>query len=95
MNKEIFQIEPELFYKVGMYCFIIIGIMNFLNYFYFLRVQTIFSSISSFTGIIFNFALAGFFYYLLKQSSPEISTEYASDNIKEILEQIGANNNQK
>lgn len=89
------EINQESFFKVGRICFLIIGIANIFSYFLNLSNQNFFSTIAAWASIIFNFALAGFFQYLLnqaKQSEPQITEEYQSDDISEIIEQIKKKN---
>jgi hypothetical protein len=88
MDLKKIEIKPEIFYIVGIYCFLIIGIMNIGNFFYSLHHQNFFTTISSWANIFFNFVLSGFFYYLFKQSNPQITEEYSSENIDDLLKQI-------
>ena len=82
------QLEPNFFFQVGKYCFIIIGVMNIANYFLFIQSHNIFSSVGAWAGIIFNFALAAFFQYMQNQSDVQTTSEYASDDVSDIINQI-------
>ena len=63
------QITPDLFYKVGFGCFTVISICSFFNLALNWAILNIFSKISSMASLIFNLALVGFFYYLIKTQS--------------------------
>lgn len=82
------QITQETFFKVGIVCFFVIGCANIANYFYNLSIQNPFTTISSWAIIIFNFALSGFFYFLYKQLTPDITEEYQSEEIEDIIKQV-------
>lgn len=72
---------------MGVISFLIIGLMNTINFIIFWSINNIFSKISGFMGIIFNIALVLFFNYL-RNLEPTYSEEYASDDIEEIIKDI-------
>ena len=81
------EIDTRTFYNVGVYCFLIIGIFNTLNYVNNILVLNFFSKISGLAGIIFNFALVLFFNYL-RNMTPIEETVAESDDIEEIIKEI-------
>lgn len=82
------EISPEVFFKVGIWCFLIIAFMNIGNFFYTLQHHNFFTSVSAWANIFFNFVLAGFFFYLFKQANPQVTEEFASDDIDDLIEQV-------
>lgn len=86
------EITQERFFKIGVWCFLIIGLMNIGIFIENYKYLNFYSITSSWASIIFNFALSGFFYYLLKQTSPQIEEEYASEDIKELLQEVKKQN---
>lgn len=82
------KIEPETFYKVGFWCFTVIFFMQIGNFFYLIEFQNFFTTISTIAGLIFNATLALFFRYLWTQSAPQMSEEYASDDIEDIIKEV-------
>lgn len=88
MNFKDIQVSPELFFRVGMWCFLLIGIFNILNYFYLAGSHNIFSTLSSWIYIVFNFILALFFRYLYNQQVPQVSEDFASDDVEEIIKTL-------
>lgn len=89
------EITQERFFKIGMWCFFIIAMMNILNFFYTIKYHNIFTVISSWASIIFNLALVGFFYYLYSQTTPQITEEYADNSIDDLIKQIKEEENDK
>jgi len=92
--KEI-QIEQSTFFKVGIVCFGIIALANLFTLFYFWQDSFIGSKISSIAGIIFDIAMLLFFNYLLNMSREQITEEYASDDVNEIIQKIKRGNHEK
>lgn len=83
------KINMSQFYLTGIVCFAIIGVMNLTNFFIFYEINNVFGRISSFFGVVFNFALVLFFNYLRGMSGdPEYSEEYASEDINQIIKDI-------
>jgi len=83
MKLEDLQITPQMFYKTGMGCFLVIAVCNICNFFIFFGKTNIPSKISSLGGIVFNFVLIGFFYYLYKQVTPQAQTSFNTDTTPE------------
>ena len=75
------MIDQDKLYKLGLICFTVIAICGVCNFFIFYEVNNWPSRISSAFSTLFNFGLAGFFWYLIKTSG--ISQEY-SNTAKEI-----------
>lgn len=89
------EIDPPFFFKVGMWCFILIGVFSILNFFSGVHVHTLWSGLSTWVSIFFNFIVAGFFHYMLKQSAPQVTTEYESNDISELIKEVKKNANNK
>jgi hypothetical protein len=80
-------IKAKLFYQSGIACFLIIGICNLINFFIFYDNGNIYSHIASLGGIVFNFMLVGFFYYLYKTQSSTLPEE-APEDIREAVKEF-------
>jgi len=83
------DVTPDLFFKVGRACFLIIGIaslINFIDGFQFLNIPSIISQGSS---IFFNFVTAGFFHYMLKQSNTSMPESLDNSELKEVMKEFG------
>lgn len=79
------EITPERFYKVGLWCFTIIGFAKVLDLL-FRGGNTIFGVIGSIFDIIFTFIVALFFKYLLKTTSNDLLDVQPEDISKDIQE---------
>lgn len=73
--------DMNKFFKIGIFCFISIGILNFYSLINMFRGMSLSAILSSLVSIFFNFVIAYFFYYSLKQQNLAI-------NIDEIEEQF-------
>lgn len=82
------EISPETFYIVGMVSFSIIGLMSIFNLILGWYLSNIYSKISSLANIIFDFALVLMFNYIKNMSTPQVETEYASDDVNEIITKL-------
>lgn len=69
------EINTRTFYKVGVWCFLIIFLMGLLNFFIYFPITNIFSKISQVANLVFQGALVGFFRYLLKTTPKELKSE--------------------
>lgn len=72
-------IDPKLFYKTGIVCFSIVALCNLANYVIFFNDLNAFSKLGNGAGLVFNFALAGFFYYLLKNQASSLPGEEVNE----------------
>lgn len=81
------EINTKRLYIIGIFCFSIIGIANFVSFTLTFSVTSIWAKVAALGGIIFNFALVFFFKYLLSME-PQITDEVESDDIDEIIEEI-------
>jgi len=95
MRLKDFQIKMETFYRIGVICFLVIAIANIFT----LKIlweEAVFSGkITSIASILFYFALAMFFNYLLNMSRPDVTTQYASDDVEDIIREIKGVTNDK
>jgi len=66
------NIKLTTFYKVGIFCFLIVGIGNSYSLINHWAILDIGATTSSIFSIIFNFALVLFFNYLRKSAPPEL-----------------------
>lgn len=73
------QIDPKMFYKVGIGCFSIITICAIINFFVFISRQNIFSILASLGNIVFDLALVGFFIYLYRGFNSQLPQDTAQD----------------
>jgi|TARA_Y100000310_G_scaffold195295_1_gene195285 hypothetical protein len=89
------EINQETFFKVGIFCFAVIGLANIGNYFYTLEIQNIFSSIVAWAGIVFNFALMFFFLYLYKQTSINIENVEEFNDLDALMEEMNKQDDKK
>ena len=65
------EIDTRMFYKLGCWCFGIIALANTFGFgVSYSTIVNKFYVISSLAGIIFNYALFGFFLYLYRQLPP-------------------------
>jgi len=74
MNLKDVKIDMVTFYKMGIFCFIVIGVMNSYSLYYNWSNVLWSGRVSAAFGIIFNFCLVMLFNYFL-QSMPKISEE--------------------
>lgn len=81
------EITPKRFYITGIICFSIIAVFNIANFIAFFSATNFFSKMSSLGGIVFNIALVGFFFFLLRQE-PAMEEVAASDDIEEIIKEV-------
>lgn len=81
------ELTPRRFYITGIICFLVIGIFNSINYITYFNQVNLYSKIASLFGIVFNFALALFFKYLLSQDPAQISIMQGGD-IDEVIEDL-------
>jgi len=71
------EITPSKFYKIGVWCFGIVAIANTAGFINALIALDNFSAanglilISKSAGLVFNYTLFGFFFYLNKTSPPD------------------------
>lgn len=83
------EITPRRLYIIGMWCFLIVGVTQTVSYVLNFPILNIWSKIGNAGTLIFNFALAGLFKYLLTlepQEEEEIIAE--SDDINEIIKEV-------
>lgn len=95
MKLQNLEISQETFFKVGLWCFLIIAFMNIANFFYTIHYQNFFTTISSWANIFFNFCLAGFFFYLKNQMTLQITEEIQSGDIEDIIKQVKEKENEE
>jgi len=88
MKLQDLQISQETFFKVGVGSFAIIALANAATLFYTWANIPMSARVSSLVGIIFNIAMVLFFNYLLNMARPQITEEYAGDDVKEIIGRI-------
>lgn len=81
------EFSLALFYKIGMFCFIGIGIMGSFELYGSYPYMTPYGIIRSFLSILFNSALAYSFYWLLGQQ-PKVSEEPMGEDIDEIIKKL-------
>lgn len=86
------EMQPKTLFLVGIWCFLIIAIMNSLSLMFNWEIINIFNKISAIAGIFFNLALVGSFLYLRNQVSEQF-TESTSEvmqgeDINEIIKEI-------
>jgi len=81
------EITPKRLYQIGFYCFFIVALMGVINFIVYFQVNNIFSKISSFASLIFNFALAFFFKYMLSLE-PQIEEGEATDDINQLIKEV-------
>ncbi len=85
-----FEIDQQLFFKIGMICFIIIAFANLTDFVLNFSRYSVFGVISKSAGIFFNFILAGFFYTLNKNFGGNMGLDEAEalseDKINELME---------
>jgi len=78
------MIDHKLFYKVGIGCFLIIGSFNLINFLLTIKLYlNVFGMVSAIAMIVFNFVVAGFFYYLLKNHKDQFAEFNQFDDIDE------------
>ena len=83
------EINPKRFYTIGMYAFFIMGVMNTMSFITFFNQMIIYDQVSRVMGIMFNFALFGFFLYL-KRQLPDIDMKdlATEDDMGEMLKKL-------
>lgn len=95
MKLEDFQIEPPMFFRVGMGCFAVIVVANIFTLLFFWETTFVMSKVASIAGIVFNIVMVLFFNYLLNMSKTQVTTDYASDDVNEIIQKIKEGNSGK
>jgi|TARA_Y100000310_G_scaffold67362_1_gene62685 hypothetical protein len=81
------EITMTQFYITGIISFLVIGVMNSINFWIFWPVNNVFARVAGFMGIVFNIALVLFFNYL-RGLEPKFTEDVASDDINEIIKSI-------
>lgn len=79
------EIDLRKFYKIGVGCFSIITLMNLIGLV--LRFNSLlwYDITSRIASTIFNFALIGLFFWLLRQLPPPVTDPATNDEILEML----------
>ena len=81
------EINTKNFYLIGLICFVGIGFFNSITLIYNYKNMFLSSVISSFIMIIFNFVVAGFFYWLGKNTLvPVIEEGENEEDLKKLVE---------
>jgi hypothetical protein len=88
------EITTKNFYIIGMVSFFIIAITGIINFIIYFAVNNIWSKIGGAFTIIFNIAVALFFYYLLSLE-PKIESIAGSDDIDEIIKEMNKGDKKK
>lgn len=83
-----FEITNEQFLNLGFYVFFLVGILSIGQLIYNFSSQNPLGVGISLIFIIFYFIIAAYFNYMRKSSNPEITEEYAAEDIKEIMDKI-------
>lgn len=79
------EVTAEMFFKVGMWCFLVIGVFSGYNFIINLPLMNIPGIISTGSSIFFNFVTAAFFYTLLRNTG---GTSSVSSVTKEELQEL-------
>jgi len=90
MNLKDMKIDMRTFYKMGIFCFLIVGVMNSYSL-YFNWNNLLWSGIvSAIFGIIFNFCLVLLFNYFLQQLPPITEEEklVAEEDLNDLMESL-------
>ena len=90
MNLKDAQIDIRTFYKMGIVCFLFIGLMNFISLYSNWNNLLWSGKVSSIFGIIFNFCLVLLFNYFLQQMPP-LSREdqmATQEDLNELMESL-------
>lgn len=88
------EITPKRLYIIGMCSFAIVAICSIANLMLSWGFLNAWSKIGTLASIIFNFSLAGFFYYMLSLE-PKITEEVQSEDIDEIIKEVKKNDERK
>lgn len=80
------EIDQKTFFRSGIICFLIIGSVNLINYYSAFEFLNFLSKISQGVSVIFNFIVAGFFYYLLKNSGIKVEDGESEEELKKMVE---------
>jgi len=78
------MIDTKLFFKTGIFTFLIIGLCDFANFFIFFETNNIYSKVGTLARVFFDFITSGFFYYLLKTQTSSLQAD-TSEELKEAL----------
>lgn len=80
------KIDTHFFYKIGIWCFGIMAIMNTMSYVVtFKNVSLITEHISGFASLVFNYAIFGFFLYLYRSLPPKNQVEMSQEEWEKVL----------
>ena len=84
------QIDEVKFYKIGKYAFLIVAVMNLAKLIDNLGLLTGGEILAKLAMIMFNFALMGFFSYLLGKFEQKEATDKDAENLaKEVGDLLG------
>jgi len=78
-----FEFDMNMFWKMGIACFLIIALANIYSTVHFWQVLDLGAKVSKIAGIFFNFLLAYFFYWMFTTNKKTEVQEMKSD--EEIL----------
>lgn len=78
----------ETFYKMGIVCFFVIALMNTITLWVMWDEAFLSAKVASIAGIVFYAGLSMFFNYLLNMTRPEITNEYASEDVEDIIKAV-------
>lgn len=84
------EITPKRLYQIGFYCFIIAGLANSWSFVGNFAYTSLATKVAALAGIVFNFALAGLFSYMLSMET-QIENVAQSDDIDEIIREVSKN----
>lgn len=80
------KVDTYLFYKIGVWAFGIVAVMNTMSYVVtFNTIPLVFNKISGFASLIFNYALFAFFLYLYRSLPPKNQVEMSENEFEELL----------
>jgi len=83
------EINPKNFYTIGVVCFGVIALMSVVGYIATFNILPWYGHIQKIAGIVFNFALIGFFFYFLKlMGSQQNIVNATDDEMKQMMEEL-------
>lgn len=83
--------SERLFFQIGMFLFLIMGVSNSYGVILFWGLEETYVVITKIAGVLFNFVIAYFFYYLIKKSPASMGgagTTLSQKELKDFMKDL-------
>ena len=70
--KNNFEFSLDLFWKIGVVCFVLIGLGNIYSLIHYWSIMDLGEKVSKIFSTLFNFVLAYFFYWMVSKSKKDL-----------------------